>query len=72
MKRIKYNYFVLVLGGSRQMHEPADRSQWSGATAEVHREVLYPRPQSAGGGVHQVPVQPAGEAGPGPGSPPVQ
>ena len=54
------------------MYEPADRSQWSGAAAEVHREVLHPRPQSAGGGVHQVPVQSAGEAGPGPGSPPVQ
>lgn len=54
------------------MHESADWSDWAGAAAEVHGQVLHPRPEPAGGGVHQVPVLPPGEAGPGPRSPPVQ
>ena len=49
---------VSVLGGPGQADEPADRVERRRARAEVHGEVLHPRPQPAGGGVHQVPVLP--------------
>ena len=49
---------VSVLGGPRQANEPADRTELLRASAEVHGEVLHPRPQPARGGVHEVPVLP--------------
>ena len=45
---------VSVLVGPGQADEPADRVERRRARAEVHGEVLHPRPQPAGGGVHQV------------------
>ena len=47
---------VSVLGGPGQADEPADRAERRRARAQVHGEVLHPRPQPAGGGVHQVRV----------------
>ena len=65
-------FVILVLAGLRQANEPADWPVLLGADAEVHGEVLHPRPQPAGGGVHQVPVLHADQERPGHRPPPVQ
>ena len=65
-------FAISVLAGPRQTNEPADWPLLLRADAAVHGEVLHPRPQPAGGGVHQVPLLHADQAGPGHRTPPVQ
>ena len=57
-------FVITVLAWPGQANEPADRTEFLGATAEVHGEVLHPRPEPAGGGVHQVPLLPPDQEGP--------